>query len=158
MFLLQNFEFVLFALTLVGVALFHKHTMWVSLTGMILIIIYKLVFNDPAEPFNLIQHLGQEGRTLINLLGLLFGFAILSKLFEESRLPDILPNFLASGWKGAFSLLLMITVLSSFLDNIAAALIGGTIALVVFRGKVHLGYVAAIVASSNAGGQHIKTI
>lgn len=152
MFLLHNFEFVLFALTLLGVALFHRHTMWVALAGMTLIIIYKLVFNDPAEPFNLFRHMGEEGRTLLNLMGLLFGFAILSKLFEESRIPDILPNFLASGWKGAFSLLLMITVLSSFLDNIAAALIGGTIALVVFRGRVHLGYVAAIVASSNAGG------
>jgi Na+/H+ antiporter NhaD/arsenite permease-like protein len=43
-------------------------------------------------------------------------------------------------------------VLSSFLDNIAAALIGGTIAASVFRGKVHIGYLAAIVAASNAGG------
>jgi Na+/H+ antiporter NhaD/arsenite permease-like protein len=152
MFLLQNFEFVLFALTLAGVALFHRHTMWVALTGMTLIIIYKLVFNDPVEPFNLFRHLGEEGRTLVNLMGLLFGFAILSKQFEASHVPDILPNFLRSGWQGAFSLLVMITVLSSFLDNIAAALIGGTIALVVFRGKVHIGYVAAIVASSNAGG------
>jgi len=152
MFLLQNFEFVLFALTLAGVALFHRHTMWVALTGMTLIIIYKLVFNDPVEPFILFRHLGEEGRTLVNLMGLLFGFAILSKQFEASHVPDILPNFLRSGWQGAFSLLVMITVLSSFLDNIAAALIGGTIALVVFRGKVHIGYVAAIVASSNAGG------
>jgi len=32
----------------------------------------------------------------------------------------------------------MIFVLSSFLDNIAAALIGGTIARTVFRGKVHI--------------------
>ena len=68
-------------------------------------------------------------------MGLLFGFAILSKHFEESRVPDLLPNYLRSGWFGAFSLLVMITLLSSFLDNIAAALIGGTIALVVFRGR-----------------------
>jgi Na+/H+ antiporter NhaD/arsenite permease-like protein len=152
MFLIQNFEFVLFALTLVGVALFHKHTMWVALTGMTLIIIYKLVFNDPADPFNLLVHMGAEGRTLVNLMGLLFGFAVLSKHFEESHIPDLLPNYLSGGWPGAFTLLVMITILSSFLDNIAAALIGGTIALVVFRGRVHIGYVAAIVASSNAGG------
>jgi len=43
-------------------------------------------------------------------------------------------------------------VLSSFLDNIAAAMIGGTIAATVFRHKVHIGYLAAIVAASNAGG------
>ncbi len=42
--------------------------------------------------------------------------------------------------------------MSAFLDNIAAALIGGTIALVVFKHKVHIGYIAAIVAASNAGG------
>jgi Na+/H+ antiporter NhaD/arsenite permease-like protein len=46
----------------------------------------------------------------------------------------------------------MVFVLSSFLDNIAAALIGGTVARHVFRGKVHIGYLAAIVAASNAGG------
>ena len=46
----------------------------------------------------------------------------------------------------------MIFVLSSFLDNIAAALIGGTIAASVFKRKVHIGYLAAIVAASNAGG------
>ena len=31
-------------------------------------------------------------------------------------------------------------------------MIGGTIALVVFKGKVHIGYLAAIIAASNAGG------
>ena len=43
-------------------------------------------------------------------------------------------------------------MLSSFLDNIAAALIGGTIAAGVFQKKLHVGYLAAIVAASNAGG------
>ncbi len=152
MFLLQNFEFVLFALTLVGVALLHKQTMWVALTGMTLVLIYKLVFNDPADPFHLFEHLTHEARTLINLMGLLLGFAILSKQFEDSHVPDMLPKYLKGGWFGAFMLLFMICILSSFLDNIAAALIGGTIALVVFKGKVHIGYLAAIVASSNAGG------
>jgi Na+/H+ antiporter NhaD/arsenite permease-like protein len=42
--------------------------------------------------------------------------------------------------------------LSSFLDNIAAAMIGGAVAATVFRGKVHVGYLAGIVAASNAGG------
>jgi len=46
----------------------------------------------------------------------------------------------------------MVFVLSSFLDNIAAALIGGTVAATVFRRKVHVGYLAAIVAAANAGG------
>ena len=46
----------------------------------------------------------------------------------------------------------MVFVLSSFLDNIAAALIGGTMASSVFRGRVHIGYIAAMVAAANAGG------
>jgi Na+/H+ antiporter NhaD/arsenite permease-like protein len=80
------------------------------------------------------------------------GFALLSRHFEQSRIPDEMPAFLPDDWKGGLALLVVIAVLSSFLDNIAAALIGGTIARHVFRGKVHIGYLAAIVAASNAGG------
>jgi Na+/H+ antiporter NhaD/arsenite permease-like protein len=63
-----------------------------------------------------------------------------------------LPRYLPDDWKGGFVLLLLVFVLSSFLDNIAAALIGGTMANAVFRSKLHVGYLAAIVAASNAGG------
>lgn len=148
-------EFILFALTLIGVALFHKKTMYVALTGLAAVLTFKFVF-DPA--FNLGEHIigsaDREGewRILLNLLGLLFGFAILAKHFEESKVPEVLPKFLPDDWKGGLVLLLIVMVLSSFLDNIAAAMIGGTIAMVVFKGKVHIGYLAAIVAASNAGG------
>jgi Na+/H+ antiporter NhaD/arsenite permease-like protein len=148
-------EFILFALTLIGVAVFHKKTMYVALIGLASILIFKLLSITGFSLFNhLFGHGHEEGewRILINLLGLLFGFAILAKHFEESRLPDILPNFLPDGWKGGFVLLTLITILSSFLDNIAAAMIGGTIARVVFKGKVHIGFLAGIVAASNAGG------
>ena len=37
-------DFILFALTLLGVALFHHHTLQVALTGLAAIIVYKLVF------------------------------------------------------------------------------------------------------------------
>jgi Na+/H+ antiporter NhaD/arsenite permease-like protein len=97
-------------------------------------------------------HLQHEWVILANLLCLLLGFALLSRHFEESRVPAWLPTLLPDDWKGGFVLLLMIFVLSSFLDNIAAAIIGGTIAMTVFNGKVHIGYLAAIVAASNAGG------
>jgi Na+/H+ antiporter NhaD/arsenite permease-like protein len=63
-------------------------------------------------------------------------------------MPPILPD----DWKGGLALLAMVFVLSAFLDNIAAALIGGTVARHVYRGKVHIGYLAALVAASNAGG------
>lgn len=148
-------DFVLFALTLAGVALFHHHTLGVALTGLVVITLYKLGFTGfKAGPglAGLGTHLVHEWVILSNLLCLLLGFALLSNHFEESRIPAILPRFLPNDWKGGFVLLVMIFVLSSFLDNIAAAIIGGTIAGTVFRGKVHIGYLAAIVAASNAGG------
>jgi Na+/H+ antiporter NhaD/arsenite permease-like protein len=149
------FEFVLFGLTLAGVALFHHHTLQVALIGLAAIVLYKLGFTGfkaGAGMPGLALHLLHEWVILANLLGLLLGFALLSNHFEESKVPAVLPRYLPDDWKGAFLLLVMIFVLSSFLDNIAAALIGGTIARTVFRGKVHIGYLAAIVAASNAGG------
>ena len=148
-------DFVLFGLTLAGVALFHRHTLQVALAGLAVIVLYKLGFTGfKTGPGlgGLGLHLAHEWVILTNLLGLLLGFALLSNHFEESRIPAVLPRYLPDDWKGGFVLLLMIFVLSSFLDNIAAALIGGTIAGTVFRGKVHIGYLAAIVAASNAGG------
>lgn len=142
-------EFYLFAITLLGVALFHEHTMYVALTGLGAIATLKMLF---VEDFSLVHHFQHESTILLNLLGLLLGFAILAKHFEESRVPDILPRFLPDGWMGGFVLLALVFTISTFLDNIAAAMIGGTVALVVFKGKVDIGYLAAIVAASNAGG------
>jgi len=148
-------EFILFGLTLLGVALFHHHTLRVALSGLAAIVGYKLVFTGfktGAGIAGLAGHLQHEWVILANLFGLLMGFALLSRHFEDSRLPAVLPRFLPSDWKGGFLLLAMVFVLSSFLDNIAAALIGGAMAHTVFRGRVHIGYLAAIVAASNAGG------
>ena len=148
-------DFILFALTLLGVAIFHHHVLAVALSGLATIVLYKLVFTGfkTGEGLpGLGLHLVHEWVILANLLGLLLGFALLAKHFEDTRIPAVLPRFLPNDWKGAFVLLAMIFVLSSFLDNIAAAMIGGTIALTVFRKKVHIGYLAAIVAASNAGG------
>jgi Na+/H+ antiporter NhaD/arsenite permease-like protein len=158
-------EFIIFGLILFGVAVFHKQTFRVAVIGLTVLLTFKFVF-DPG--FHFMQHLfGQnafseqlmdknlrqgEWGIILNLLGLLLGFALLSKIFEESGVPDVLPKYLPDDWKGPFILLVFVMVLSSFLDNIAAALIGGTIALVVFKNKVHIGFVAAIVAASNAGG------
>jgi Na+/H+ antiporter NhaD/arsenite permease-like protein len=158
-------EFIIFALILACVAIFHKHTFWVAVIGLSVLLVFKFAF-DPG--FHMIKHLfgttpfGQqimdkslrqgEWGILLNLTGLLFGFAILAKIFEESGVPSVLPRYLPNDWKGPFLLLVFVCVLSSFLDNIAAALIGGAIAIVVFKGRVHIGYIAALVAASNAGG------
>lgn len=141
-------EFILFGGMLLGIALLPDHTTLVAAVGLAAILILKIFFLH----FDIADHLRDETPELLNLLGLLLGFAILAKLFEDSHLPKALPKIMPDNWKGPFLLLVMVFVLSSFLDNIAAALIGGSIALVVFRGKVHIGYLAAIVAASNGGG------
>jgi Na+/H+ antiporter NhaD/arsenite permease-like protein len=148
-------DFILFGLTLLGVALFHRHTLAIALAGLAVITAYKLAFTGfktGAGVAGLALHLEHEWVILANLFLLLMGFALLSRHFEQSRVPDEMPAFLPDDWKGGLLLLVMVAVLSSFLDNIAAALIGGTMARYVFRGKVHIGYLAAIVAASNAGG------
>ena len=148
-------DFILFGLTLLGVALFHKRTLEVALTGLAVITIYKLVFTGfkaGAGFAGLAGHFAHEWVILANLLGLLLGFALLSDHFEKSHVPLELPRILPDDWKGGFTLLWIVFVLSSFLDNIAAAIIGATMAAAVFRKKVHIGYLAAIVAASNAGG------
>ena len=148
-------EFILFALVLLGVALLHDHTLKVGVTGAVTIALYKILFSPFRTGAGLAGfglHLEHEWVILTNLLMLLVGFALLARHFEESEVPAVLPRFLPDDWKGGFVLLMLIAVLSSFLDNIAAALIGGAVAHTVFRGKVHIGYLAAIVAASNAGG------
>jgi Na+/H+ antiporter NhaD/arsenite permease-like protein len=148
-------DFILFALMLLGVALFHHRTLAVALSGLLAITTYKLAFAGfAAGPgvAGLGAHMTHEWVVLANLFFLLMGFALLSRHFEESRVPEVLPEILPDDWTGGLALLALVFVLSSFLDNIAAALIGGTVARSVFRGRVHLGYLAAIVAASNAGG------
>lgn len=149
------FDFVLFALTLLGVALFHNHTLRVALAGAVVISLYQLLFTGfkaGAGFAGLAGHFGHEWVTLANLLGLLLGFALLADHFERSRLPEVLPHVLPDDWKGGFVLLIGVFAMSGFLDNIAAAMIGGTMAAVLFKRRVHIGYLAAIVAASNAGG------
>ena len=148
-------DFILFALTLLGVALFHHHTLAVSLAGLAAISIYKIAFTGfkyGAGFTGFALHMHSEWVILANLFLLLMGFALLSRHFEESGVPDKMPALLPDDWKGGVVLLVLVFILSSFLDNIAAALIGGTVARHVFQGKVHIGYLAAIVAASNAGG------
>ena len=147
--------FILFALTLLGVAIFHHHTLKVGLLGLATITLYKLMFTSfegvSGLP-GLAGHMAEEWVVLSNLFGLLVGFALLADHFEKSHVPAWLPALLPDDWRGPAMLLVMIFVMSTFLDNIAAAIIGGTIAAAVFRKKVHIGYLAAIVAASNAGG------
>ncbi|MBL7778565.1 MAG: hypothetical protein JNK66_09770 [Chitinophagales bacterium] len=143
-----DLAFILFAATLIGVALFHHKTLEVALIGLATVLLYKLLCTD----FQLVHHLHHEGKDLLNLFALLLGFAVLADHFEHSGIPAKLPHYLPDDWKGGFVLLILAFILSAFLDNIAATMIAGGIAHVVFKKKLHIGYLAGIVAASNAGG------
>ena len=124
-------EFLLFAVTLVGVAVFHHQTLKVALLGLACISAWKLFTG-----FDLLHHLATEWVILANLFALLIGFALLSRHFEESRVPQLLPRILPDDWKGGLVLLALVFVLSAFLDNIAAAIVGATIASTIYRRNI----------------------
>ena len=82
----------------------------------------------------------------------MLGFAVLANQFEQSNLPEAIPSRLPHGWLGGIALLAFVFGLSTFLDNIAGAIIGGVMARHVYRNGVTVGFQAAIVAAANAGG------
>jgi Na+/H+ antiporter NhaD/arsenite permease-like protein len=148
-------DFLLFGATLAGVAIFHRHTLAAALIGLSVITLKKLLgtgFNEGPGLAGLYAHYAHEWVLLVNLFLLLVGFALLARHFEASRVPDWMPAALPDNWTGGLVLLVLVFVISSFLDNIAAALIGATVARHVFKGGVRVGYLAAIVGASNAGG------
>ena len=137
-----------FAATLLGIARFHARALHIAIAGLAAALIVRFTATD----FDVVAHFLHEGKTLANLAGLLLGFAVLADHFERSHAPEHLTTLLPNGRAGAFVLLVLVALLSAVLDNIAAALIGGAAALASFRSRVHIGYLAAIVAASNAGG------
>jgi hypothetical protein len=81
----QNLEFVIFGLTLLGVAIFRRHSLSAALAGLIATVLYKLVFTSFEEGAGLpglAIHFGHEWVTLPNLMLLLVGFAVLAHHFE----------------------------------------------------------------------------
>jgi len=140
--------FWLLGATLVGVLLFHRRALEVSLLGLALIVAARLGLSQ----FDLGLHLSHEWAKLANVFGLLVGFTLLADHFERSHLTSYLPRLLPRGALGCFVLLALVWLASGLLDNIAAAMIGATAAAGVFKRRLHLGYLAAIVAAANAGG------
>src|SRR6185312_2863135 len=72
--------------------------------------------------------------------------------FELSNAPEAIPGFLPRNWMGGLCLLALIFLLSTFLDNIAGAVVGGVVARHAYHGRVSVGFLAGIVAAANAGG------
>ena len=134
--------------TLLGVALFHRHTLGVALAGLAAVAAWKIAFTgfDTGPGLaGFVAHFAHEWVKLSNLLGLLLGFALIARHFEKSHVPALLPRYLPDDWKGAFAMLVIVFVLSAFLDNIAAALIGGAMA--------HTAYATVLAATLFTEGE-----
>ena len=148
-------DFILFALTLLGVALFHHYTLQVALTGLAAIVAYKLIFTGfkfGAGFAGLALHMQHEWVVLANLFLLLMGFALLSRHFEKSRVPDEMPAYLARRLEGRFCAAgagVRALELPRQYRRRADRRHHGAARV---QRKVHIGYLAAIVAASNAGG------
>ena len=148
-------EFVIFGAVLIGIAAFHRRALAITLAGLALILAYEglvTAFPTGRGSAALLEHVAHEWVIVTNLLLLLLGFEIVSNQFEKSNISDHLPNLLPNGWAGGAVLLTIIFVLAAFLDNIAAAVLGGIMARHLYNGRVTIGFLAAIVAVSNAGG------
>jgi Na+/H+ antiporter NhaD/arsenite permease-like protein len=146
-------ELVIFGLTLVAVAVLHRHALAVALAGLCVTScskVFSLGWFAGSEW--LAAYAVHEWPTLANLLMLLVGFAVLANQFELSAIPEALPRLLPRNWTRGLVLLAIVFCMSIFLDNIAAAIIGGVLARHVYQDRVTIGYLAGIVAAANAGG------
>jgi hypothetical protein len=97
-------DFILFGLTLVCVAVFHRHTLHMALAGLFTVALYKILFTGFKMGTGLVgfvSHVKQEWIILTNLMCLLLGFAVLSRHFEKSHLTLVLPKYLphADRWR-----------------------------------------------------------
>jgi Na+/H+ antiporter NhaD/arsenite permease-like protein len=140
--------FSILGAALVGIMLVHGRALEIALTGLVAILVLRGGFSS----FDLVAHFAREWSGLVNLVGLIVGFALLADHLERSRLPELLPRVLSRGALGCFQLLFLVWTLSGVVDNIAAAIVGATLASSLFDRRVHLGFLAAIVAAANAGG------
>src|SRR5262245_2718576 len=101
---------------MLGVAVGYLRRLYVVLDVLAAITTYITiftVFKTVAGLGVLALHFHHEWVILSNLFLLLTGFALLSRHFEKSQIPDAMPALLPDDWKGALALLVVTFVLSS---------------------------------------------
>ena len=103
-------EFILFACALLGVALFHHHTLPIALgrRGRDHALQDRLLAVSGRAPASagFVAHLAHEWVIARPTCCCCCSVSRCSRdHFEESRVPDVLPRFLPDDWKGGFVLL-----------------------------------------------------
>ncbi len=126
-------------------------------TGYIFFLMYGFpLIGDAVSAAPVKHHLKEEVRELLNLGGLLIGFACLAHQFEKAGISKLFASKIMNkfGGKMAESLILsMIWLLSGFCDNIASALVGMGL-MVIIHGKFRLRLVLLVTIVANAGGAY----
>src|SRR3954471_6887887 len=109
-------EYLIFAATLLAIATLHRHALPAALLGLAVTLGYKLFALGLAGGAAwLAVHVGEEWPTLAHLLLLLVGFALLANQFEQSAIPDWMPQILPDDWTGGLVLLAIVFGLSIFI-------------------------------------------
>jgi hypothetical protein len=89
-------EFILFAGILIGVAVFHHHTLLVAVLGLAVVLAYKLLltgFKSGPGFTGLVAHMAHQWVILLNLFLLLIIFGLLSRHFEKRGYQPFFPGF-----------------------------------------------------------------
>jgi len=114
------------------------------------LVLATLHFRDVFPPY--LDHLGEHHRfhLLWNLAAILPGFTLVSHYFEHSGAAAAI----ARSWfaRTDARVLWCVFILSIFLDNIAAAMIGATIIASIYGHHPPFNLIVAIVMASNLGG------
>lgn len=158
-------EFVIYAMMLLGIATFTRDNITVATFGFMGILIYKLTYNPNFELLERLMGVNniyeqiiegdfrfKEWFVVFNLLGIFLGLPIMASHFMKSKLVDVIIPSLRQDWTTPLLLLIVVFVLSVLINDITATLIGVVAAIIMFSGKLHIGYVVAIVATANIGG------
>ena len=79
-------EFFIFAATLIAIGIFHRHTLPAAASGLLAVVVYRLVLLGGAEWLRWIGSVAaHEWSTLANIVLVLLGFAVMANHFERNR-------------------------------------------------------------------------
>ncbi|WP_092401227.1 MULTISPECIES: hypothetical protein [Candidatus Ichthyocystis] len=139
-----------FLLSVLCIALFEKHSKFFIFAGSVSIVASRLLVSHESLG-NIFLPITSNITFLIDLFFILTTFSFVSEHIERSRITLVIKRIIPRNAMGYFCLLLITFLLSTFLDNILAALVCGTVAQKII-GNISVQFIAAIVAAANAGG------
>ena len=149
------FALILFAITYVLMLIFSKYRTYIALgSGLIFLISGTLPFD-----LNLIMAVGENDAVIdFNVLLMIAGSMGLVQLFIDSKMPDLLAEFIIKKVKNvqmaAVALALFAGIISAFVDNVATVLMVAPVALQICK-KLNTNpvpFIISIAVSSNLQG------